>query len=97
MGSGLSALAHYSKLAEPANPVMALEGQQWKRIKANDNIMILDIAEPNAYELEIWSYSPDLFAKKRVVDLFSLYLSMREDNDERVQSALVEMMEQVEW
>jgi hypothetical protein len=97
MGSGLSALAHYSKLAEPANPVMALEGQQWKRIKANDNIMILDIAEPNACELEIWSYSPDLFSKKRVVDRFSLYLSMREDNDERVQSALVEMMEQVEW
>jgi len=97
MKAGLSALAHFSNLAEFANPVLALEGKQWKRIKTNDNKMILDIVEPNASELEIWSYSPDLFAKKGVVDRFSLFLSMREDNDERVQSALVEMMEQVEW
>lgn len=97
MEAGLSALAHFSNLAGPANPVLALEGKQWKRIKTNDNAMILDIAEPNASELEIWSYSPELLAKKRVVDRFSLFLSMREDNDERVQSALVEMMEQVEW
>lgn len=95
--AGLSALAHFSNLAEPANPVLALEGKQWKRIKANDGAMILDIAEPSASELEIWSYSPELFAKKGVVDRFSLFLSMREDNDERVQSALEEMMEQVEW
>jgi hypothetical protein len=97
MKAGLSALAHFSNLAEPANPVLALEGKQWKRIKAKDDAMILDIAEPNASELEIWSYSPELFTKKGVVDRFSLYLSMREDNDERVQSALGEMMEQVEW
>jgi hypothetical protein len=97
MKAGLSALARYSNLAEPANPVMALDGKQWKRIRANDGVMILDIAEPNASVLESWSYSPELFAKKGVVDRFSLFLSMREDNDERVQSALVEMMEQVEW
>jgi DNA-binding MarR family transcriptional regulator len=95
--AGLSALAHFSNLAEPANPVLALEGKQWKRVKANDGAMILDIAEPSASELEIWSYSPMLFTKKGVVDRFSLYLSMKEDNDERVQSALGEMMEQVEW
>jgi len=97
MKAGLSALAHFSNLAEPANPVLALEGKQWKRIKANDDAMILDIAEPNACELEIWSYSPELFAKQWVVDRFSLYLSIREDNDERIQSALEEMMGQVEW
>lgn len=97
MKAGLSALAQYSNLAEPANPVLALEGKHWKQIKANDDAMILDIVEPNASELEIWSYSPDLFAKKGVVDRFSLFLSMREDNDERVQSALEEMMEQIAW
>jgi hypothetical protein len=97
MRAGLSALAHYSNLAEPANPVLALEGKQWKRIKANDDAMILDIAEPSASELEIWSYSPELFAKNGVVDRFSLFLGMGEDNDERVQTALEQMMEQVEW
>jgi len=95
--AGLSALAHYSNLAEPVNPVLALERKQWKNVKTNDEVMILDIAEPNAIELEIWSYSPELFSKKGVVDRFSLFLSMREDNDERVQSTLEEMMEQIPW
>jgi hypothetical protein len=95
--AGLSALAHYSNLAEPANLVLALEGKQWKKVKTSNDVMILDIAEPNASELEVWSYSPALFGKNGVVDRFSLFLSMREDNDERVQSALEAMMEQVEW
>ena len=95
--AGLSALAHYSNLAEPANPVLALERKRLKNVNANDEVMILDIAEPNASELEIWSYSPKLFAKNGVVDRFSLFLSMKENNDERVQSALEGMMEQIEW
>jgi DNA-binding MarR family transcriptional regulator len=95
--AGLSALAHYSNLAEPVNPVLALDGKQWKTVQTNNGVMILDIAEPNASELEVWRYSPKLFANKGVVDRFSLFLSTSEDNDERVQSALKSMMEQVEW
>jgi len=95
--AGLSALASYSNLAEPVNPVLALERKYWKKVKTNDDVMVLDIAEPDASELEIWSYSPNLFANKGVVDRFSLFLSTKEDNDERVQSALERMMEQVEW
>jgi len=94
--AGLTALAYYSNLAEPANAVMALAGKQWKKVHTATDVTILDIAEPNACELEVWSYSPVLFAKKGVVDRFSLYLSMREDDDERVQAALEGMMEQVE-
>lgn len=95
--AGLSALAHYSNLAEPVNTVLALDGKQWKTFQTNDGVMILDIAESDASELEVWRYSPKLFANKGVVDRFSLYLSTKEDNDERVQSALKSMMEQVEW
>lgn len=95
--AGFSAMAHYSNLAEPVNPVLAIGGKQWKNVKTNDDVMILDVAEPNASELEIWSYSPELFEEKGVVDRFSLFLSMREENDERVQSALEGMMEQIEW
>ena len=95
--AGLLALAHYSSLAEPTNPVFAVDRKKWKRIQASKNIKILDLAEPDALELEIWSYSPDLFAKSGVVDRFSLYLSLRATDDERVEAALEEMMEQVAW
>ena len=40
---------------------------------------------------------PQLTREKEMVDRFSLFLSMREDIDERIQSALDKMMEQVEW
>lgn len=95
--AGLSALAHYSNLAAPENPVLALERGQWKKIYNTSDVMILDVAEPNAVRLEIWSYPPELFGKNGVVDRFSLFLSMKEDNDERVQAALESMMEGIEW
>lgn len=95
--AGLTALTYYSTLAEPANPVFALEGKKWKEIKTNKNLRVLKIAEPDACELEVWSYHPELFAKDDVVDRFSLYLSMQANDDERVESALEELMEQVAW
>ena len=77
--------------------MLALERKQWKKVKSNADVMILNIAEPDASEFEIWSYSPSLFGIKGIVERFSLFLSMRGDNDERIQSALEGMMEQVEW
>ena len=97
MKAGLSALAHYSALAEPANPVFAMEGKKWKGMMTKKKRNVLDIAEPDACALEIWSYPPKLFGKDGVVDRFSLYLSLQTDEDERVESALEEMMEQVSW
>jgi DNA-binding MarR family transcriptional regulator len=97
MKAGLSALAYYSALAEPVNPVIAVGGKKWKGIRINKNLRVLDIAEPDACELEIWSYPPELFAKSGVVDRFSLFLSMQANDDERVQSALEEMMGQFAW
>jgi DNA-binding MarR family transcriptional regulator len=95
--AGLTALAHYSALAEPANPVIAIAGKKWKKIKNRNDAMELAIAEPDARELEIWSYTPRLFEKGGVVDRFSLYLSLQANDDERVESALEKMMEQITW
>ena len=53
--------------------------------------------EGAAFELEIWHYDPDLFAKKGCVDPYSLYLSLKETEDERVEAALEELMEKIKW
>jgi hypothetical protein len=34
--------------------------------------------------IEVWKYDPGLFAKKGVVDIFSLYAEYAEENDPRV-------------
>ncbi len=95
--AGLTALADYSNLTEPLNPVFALTSKQWKKYHADNSTMVFDIPEPNACVLEIWSYSPELFEKSRVVDRFSLFLSLKNNSDERIQAALGRMMEKIAW
>ena len=97
MKAGLSAVACYSRLAEPANPVVAVAGKNWKKSIIKEDLQILAVPEPDAYEVEIWSYNPELFVENGVVDRFSLYLSMQDNEDERVALALEEMMERISW
>ncbi len=91
--SGLSALAHFSMLNSPSIPVYAMSAEKWKQ----SLIQELPSVEKALVELEIWHYDPNLFAQKNVVDPFSLYLSLRSNEDERIESALEEMMENIVW
>lgn len=95
--AGLTALAQYSALSEPPNPVFALENKEWREFRSLNSIVELAISDLDSCQIEIWSYSPRLFAQNGVVDRFSLYLSLKNTDDERVESALEEMMEQVQW
>lgn len=95
--AGLSALADYTMLAEPANPVIALSGENWKSLKQNHRVNEYPSPEPEALEIEVWSYIPSLFTKGKVVDRLSLYLSLKESQDERVKTALEEMMKGLKW
>ena len=95
--AGLSALAHYSMLVEPANPVFALSREDWKSLEQRRQVNKIPNKEPGALEIEIWSYAPALFAKDKLVDRLSLYLSLKESKDERVEAALEEMMKGLQW
>ena len=53
--------------------------------------------DPEAIEVEIWTYNPKLLAKGDVVDRFSLFLSLRDSKNERVEQALEQLMEAAEW
>lgn len=90
--AGLTALSEYSSLNPPKVPVFAVGIEQWKQWEKN-GVQVLPISEEAWAELEIWHYNPSLFAFRNVVDPFSLYLSLQESKDERVESALQEMME----
>lgn len=95
--AGLTALAHFTMLAPPSNPVYAVDVNGWKSMNLLYSIEELPTPEPQSYEIEIWNYSPLLFQEDDVVDRFSLYLSLQDSNDERVQSALEKMMEEALW
>lgn len=49
-------------------------------------------------KLEIWHYNPGLLSTRAVVDPLSLYLSMqKEKDDERIEIALEELINNVKW
>lgn len=45
----------------------------------------------------MWGYDPALFAVDGVCHPFSLFLSFRDEQDERVLQAVEKMMEKIRW
>ncbi len=95
--AGLSALASYSMLAEPENKILAVSsasGTSLLRQYGKDKLLS---ADQHALEIEVWSYDPSYFATEGVVDRLSLYLSLRDNKDERIEAALDDMMKGIAW
>lgn len=95
--AGESALARYSMLAEPPHPIYAVTPDVWKTMRLHDDITELTIHEPGSVEIEIWKYSPELFARDGIADPLSLFISLKDTQDERVEMALDALMETFEW
>jgi DNA-binding MarR family transcriptional regulator len=93
--SGLSALAHFSSLNEEKLPTFAIDHKQFSEILRSSVCRVVKYPEEAELELELWHYDPLILSEKGVADPFSVYLSLQEEVDERVTSALEEMMEQV--
>lgn len=95
--AGLEALANLSMLNPPNYKVRAiyegyLESEDLETIK-NEDI----INDERLVELQIWGYDPKLFTKKDIVDRVSLYASLKEENDERIEQALEEALGGGTW
>ncbi len=95
--AGLTALAHYSMLAEPENRTVALSREEWKALQQGGETSQAIDGEPDAVRVEEWRYAPAFFASDGRVDRLSLCLSLRGMKDERIQKALEEMMGEMPW
>lgn len=95
--SGLEALANNSMLNPPKNKVRAIYNKLYRKLK----LEIVDnadrIKDERLVELEIWQYDPGLFAYNDAVDPLSLYASLRNHKDERIQQALDESLRGEKW
>jgi hypothetical protein len=95
--AGFTALAQYSMLAPPGYTTYALGREDWKALRQRHEAIEVPTQEPDAYEIEVWSYDPALFAEHDVADPLSLYLSLKDGHDERIESSLDEMMRKLGW
>jgi hypothetical protein len=95
--AGQTALSYYSMLAQPKHGTFAVEKKGWDFYRSQHDIEELKFEEDADFQLQIWSYPPGLFAEEGIADKFSLYLSLNENPDERIQAALEAMMETIAW
>ena len=95
--AGLSALSHYSNLAEPEIAEFAISKSEYAKIK-NEYVTFDDFLfdDDCAAIVEVWKYPPEIFAMNGVADGYSVWLSMKDtDTDERTEVAKEQLMEKV--
>ena len=92
--SGVSALSHYSSLNPDEQVCFALDGETFKSLNNQNKLKGLN-AQDGPIILEIWKYPPLMsseIAGRRYVDRLSLYLSLRDDKDPRIEKELETML-----
>lgn len=94
--AGLSALAAQTMLTPPRTTSYAFDLAGWKTA-LHAGWKKLQGPDTDASEVQIWSYNPGILKSSLYVDPLSLHLSLQTSSDERVQSALDELMETLPW
>lgn len=90
--AGESALARQTMVNEPQQQVLAMTAEAAQRAKqAGIFFEPREIADGIA--VQVWRYEPGMQAKERAVDPLSLWLSLRDNRDDRIQMALDEIEE----
>jgi len=96
--TGLTALSRFTRISADRHAEFAMSNPRYRLARRNEWLEERQFLEDGLVVIEQWSYSPSLLAMdNRTVDRLSLYLSMRDDPDERVQAALHELIEDAEW
>lgn len=95
--SNLSALSFITRLNSGKQEYYAIEKGQFYSLQEN-KVLVNENPIEGKYALEIWKYKPlDMYTEFGVVDPLSLFLSMKDTNDERVEMALEEILKIQKW
>ena len=111
MKAGISALSEYTQINPNSIPVYAVKENVFKKILMNGEAIVAPSRDEAVAMVELWSYDPefvnlvdtapfphdDELERNKFVDRLSLFLSLKDDPDERVQSVLKDLMESLSW
>ncbi len=86
--AGLEALSKRSMLNPPDLPVRAISLDHFRKLEMETLTKEEITGYEKLFELQIWEYDPKLFVGQNGVDLVSLYATLQEEKDERIELAL---------
>ena len=91
--SGINALSHYSHLNPERRQTFAIYEKDY-----NESIKDIQLFEDEGNtRIEVWIYPPEMFPSSGYVDELSLYLSMQDIHDARVEKELEIIIEKMLW
>jgi hypothetical protein len=95
--AGFNALAELSMITPSDHPIMAIDRNQLNKeqIEIVKNMDL--IKDAHFVEIQLWDYDPKLFSNKNYVDVLSLYASLKDETDERVEQALEDVLRGELW
>jgi DNA-binding MarR family transcriptional regulator len=101
INSNISALTEYSMINPSKTQYYAIEKNQFYALKKKKEFSNLNEYE-GKYCLELWQYAPYLLSRVMkdesfVVDPLSLYLSLKDEQDERIEMALDQIIGKYIW
>jgi len=96
--AGVTALADNTLIAEGARTEYAMKLSDWNTALHNNIAGEVSAANELGVAIETWSYDPRILAPTGIsVDALSLYLSLQDKSDERIQGALKELLNRFPW
>lgn len=95
--AGISALSEKTMINEDRLPTYALSQVMLEGWLRKGTIIRCPDSETANAKMEGWAYEPKLLGDNLNVDVLSLYLSLRDSHDERVQKELEQLIQGVHW
>lgn len=97
--AGMSALSHQSMINDDRLPTYALRHQAFQHSLEQGECAGCPDAETATAKIEVWPYDPHVLSAEAspTVDTLSLYLSLRNSPDERVQQQREHLIGEVQW
>ena len=89
--SGVNALAFYTMLNEESRQCWAVTKKELK------TLAIVTDKQFGENEIQVWKYNPKMLSTEGVVDKLSLYLSLKDNEDERIQIELERLINEMSW
>lgn len=90
-------LSSLGMLAAPKHPCFAMSSVAWEQHSKSIPLLELDEHEEDLVQIQVWRYEPEFiracFGGFDTVDPFSLFLSLQNRGDDRIQLALHELVE----
>lgn len=90
--AGLTALGELTMLDGQGQTTLAVGKKEYLEVKEDIHLIPKEIAK---YCIEIWEWNPEYLTDKNTVDPVSLYLSLKDSDDDRTQIALKELINEV--